>query len=71
MLTSEQRAELAHVRQQIEAMDQQKPGQALAVNWQRVVCFLIPLGNIALEVEGIPPIPLPAFCTTPAPTPTK
>ena len=38
------------------------------INWQRLICFAIPIYNLLAPMSGLPPMPVPAFCTTPAPT---
>jgi hypothetical protein len=37
------------------------------INWQRLVCFAIPVFNMFGPIYGLPPLPVPAFCTTPVP----
>jgi hypothetical protein len=34
------------------------------INWQRLICFAIPIYNLIAPMSGLPPMPVPAFCTT-------
>ena len=40
------------------------------INWQNLVCMGIPIYNIFAALYGLPVLPLPAFCSNPAPTET-
>ena len=37
------------------------------INWQRLICFAIPVFNMFSPIYGLPPLPVPAFCTAPVP----
>lgn len=37
------------------------------INWARLVCFAIPIYNMIAPFSGMPPMPVPAFCSNPAP----
>jgi hypothetical protein len=45
------------------------PEELQKINWQRLICFAIPIANIVLPMYGLPPLPVPAFCTAPADVP--
>lgn len=45
-----------------------KKSELQKINWQRLICFAIPIYNLIAPMSGLPPLPVPAFCTTPNPT---
>lgn len=42
------------------------PDALSKIDWRRMACFVIPIANVFLAAKGLPTIPVPAFCTTPA-----
>ena len=68
MLTEEKNAAFVEALEAIA--DEQGPA---AVNWENLICMGIPIYNIFAALYGLPPMPLPSFCSvppTPTPTPT-
>jgi len=41
------------------------PEELQKINWQRLICFAIPIYNLIAPMSGMPPLPVPAFCTAP------
>ena len=37
------------------------------IDWKRLVCFAIPVFNMFGPIYGLPPLPVPPFCSTPIP----
>ena len=44
-------------------------GELQKINWQRLICFAIPAFNMVAPIWGLPPLPVPPFCTNPPPPP--
>jgi hypothetical protein len=42
-------------------------GELSKIDWKRMICFSIPIANIFLPMYGMPPVPVPPFCSTPVP----
>ena len=41
------------------------PEELKKINWQRLICFTIPIYNLVAPMYGLPVLPVPAFCTAP------
>jgi hypothetical protein len=42
-----------------------KTSELRQIDWKRLICFAIPIYNVIAPMSGMPPLPVPAFCTTP------
>jgi hypothetical protein len=58
---------LADLEDDTEIAAVAKNSELQKINWQRLICFAIPIYNLIAPMSGLPPLPVPAFCTTPAP----
>jgi hypothetical protein len=50
----------------LKALPEALPEGLEKIDWKRLTCFILPIANVFLAAKGFPPLPIPAFCTTPA-----
>jgi hypothetical protein len=60
---------LLRVRNVIETMiavceDPGAEDDRTKIDLKKIICFAIPIYNLIGSMFGLPPLPLPAFCTT-------